>query len=241
MVVVPTVRARSRRSSCHGQPWTLLAGDHRSRSPPPSRPRPARPGGRRWTPQCRSPPCRAGRSEDVQGRSKAVIRACRWDVLVHQNFPEAHRASEPRGQLGREDVVRTDHPHRVGVVPGRPPPLGRADVLRDVNTTLDRGDERVLHPAQPQRVGPPPVVGRRFLAEHGQVVGHRPQQPQHPDLIDHAARSRRSRGGCGAGAAARRRRSCASSRPTAPGPADRRRTEAHRPARSAPPARAEHR
>jgi hypothetical protein len=86
----------------------------------------------------------------------------------------ARRGTPPRGAggpRGRRTALRgcpaAGSRHRC---PAADPTPRRAHVRGDVDARLDRRHEGVLDAAQPQRVGPPPRVGRRLSAEHSEVV-----------------------------------------------------------------------
>jgi len=71
--------------------------------------------------------------------------------------------------------MRTEQADGVAVVSWRPPALGCADVLRDIDASLDGCDERVLDAAQPDGIAAAVLASVRLLAEDGSVVRDAPQ------------------------------------------------------------------
>ena len=78
---------------------------------------------------------------------------------MDQDIAEADRLADRARERGGADAVLTEQPYRVAVVRRRAPPLGRADVLGDVQASLDGGDERLLHAPEPDGIRAAAVVG----------------------------------------------------------------------------------
>jgi hypothetical protein len=73
-----------------------------------------------------------------------------FDVLVHEDIPEAHCASHLDCQFGSENTVDTEEAHRVTVIGRRPPALRRTQVLSDVDARLDGTEHEVLDTWKPK-------------------------------------------------------------------------------------------
>lgn len=108
------------------------------------------------------------------------------DVVMDEYVAEPHGFAHRDGQLGCENPVFSEQPDGVAVVGRRPPALCRADVLRDIDTSLNRGNEGVLHAAQPDGILTALLGGSGFLPEDGSVVGNAPEQPQDAIFVYHA-------------------------------------------------------
>jgi hypothetical protein len=65
------------------------------------------------------------------------------------------------------------------------PALGRADVLGDVKTRFDSGDERVFDAPEPDGILPACLICAGLALEDGDVITDAPQQPQDPGFVDH--------------------------------------------------------
>ena len=76
-----------------------------------------------------------------------------------------------------------EQPDGIGVVGWRPPAFCRADVLRDIDASLNGGNEGVLHAAQPDGILTALLAGIGFLPEDGSVIGHAPEQPQDAIIV----------------------------------------------------------
>jgi hypothetical protein len=63
---------------------------------------------------------------------------------VDQDVAKADRLADRACEYGGADAVLAEQPDRVAVVRRGTPPLGRADVLGNVEACLDSGDERVF-------------------------------------------------------------------------------------------------
>lgn len=96
------------------------------------------------------------------------------DVVVHQDVAETNRLAHRGSQIGREHAMRTQHPDRVTVIGWWPPAFRSTDVLGDIDTGLDGGDERVLDAAEPEGIPATLLAGLRFLPKNGGVVGDVP-------------------------------------------------------------------
>jgi hypothetical protein len=79
--------------------------------------------------------------------------------------------------------VLFEQPDGIGVVGWRPPAFCRADVLRDIDASLNGGNEGVLHAAQPDGILTALLAGIGFLPEDGSVIGHAPEQPQDAIIV----------------------------------------------------------
>jgi len=51
-------------------------------------------------------------------------------------------------------------------------------VLRDIDASLNGGNEGILHAAQPDGILTALLAGPGFLPEDGSIVGNAPEQPQ---------------------------------------------------------------
>jgi hypothetical protein len=107
------------------------------------------------------------------------------DVVVDQDVAKTDRLADGAGELGSADAVLAEQSDGVAVIGGRPPPLGRADVLGNVHTALDSRDERVFDSPEPHGVRTAALVGRRLPFQHGDIIGDAAQQTQNTILIDH--------------------------------------------------------
>jgi hypothetical protein len=73
----------------------------------------------------------------------------------------------------------------ITVISRRPPAFCRADVLGDIDASLNGGNERVLHAVQRNQIPAPHLVGFRLQSEDGDVIGNATEQPQHTNFVYH--------------------------------------------------------
>ena len=104
---------------------------------------------------------------------------------MHQYVTEPDSLADRDSQLSCKDSVLSEQPDGVTVVGRRSPAFRRADVLRNIDASLDGGNKGVLHAAQPDGILAALLAGPGFLPEDGSVVGDAPEQPQDAIFVYH--------------------------------------------------------
>jgi len=107
------------------------------------------------------------------------------DVVVHEYVAEPNSLAHRDGQLGCEDSVLSAKPDGIAIIGRRSPAFCRADVLRDIDASLNGGNESIFHAAQPDGILTALLAGPGFLPEDGSIVGNAPEQPQDAIFVYH--------------------------------------------------------
>src|SRR5580704_18761492 len=115
---------------------------------------------------------------------------------MHEHIAEPDGLAHRDGQLGCENSVVSEQSDGVAIVGRRPPAFCRADVLRDIDASLDGGHKGVLHAAQPERIQTALPASPDFLLEDGSVIRDASEQAQDATFVYHELPAPAGDAGC---------------------------------------------